>query len=230
MTTLSNENPNVSVNKEEVTCVVDKEVKEVDIYSDIVQYMNNNRSVTLLLYTWKLLGIKSASYAQLKSMDKDGIVLDVRNKKRNEIHSYKFKKQLKDATESRKILMELHERASTVIWPSGIMPIIVLIFYISALVAIIPYQDLMNITVLENLKIYALQYIYGSSTTASVVLLTTVIAHTLEGAYAFYLCRQHIKLSKKNSIGWASLTLILGYPVLSDLIFLSKVATTKKNN
>ena len=219
--TLSNENPNVSVNKE---------VKEVDIYNDIVQYMNNNRSVTLLLYTWKLLGIRTASYAQLKSMDKDGFVLDVRNNKRNEIHTYKFKKQLKDATESRKILMELHERASTVSWPSGIMPIIVLVFYISALVAIIPYQDLMNITVLENLKIYALQYIYGSSITASVVLLTTVIAHTFESAYAFYLCRQHIKLSKKNSISWASLTLILGYPVLSDLIFLSKVATTKKNN
>jgi hypothetical protein len=195
-----------------------------------IVYLSTKEECIEFNNAWKLLGIKSASYAQLKSMDKDGFVLDVRNKKRKEIHSYKFKKQLKDATESRKILMELHERASTVIWPSGIMPIIVLIFYISALVAIIPYQDLMNITVLENLKIYALQYIYGTSTTASIVLLTTVIAHTLEGAYAFYLCRQHIKLSKKNSISWASLTLILGYPVLSDLIFLSKVATTKKNN
>ena len=74
-------------------------------------------------------------------------------KKKNEIHSYRFKKQLKDATESRKVLMDLHERASKVSWPSGIMPIFVLIFYISALVAIIPYQDLMNITVLENLKV-----------------------------------------------------------------------------
>ena len=218
---LSNENPIVSVNKE---------VKEVDVYNDIVNYMNNNRQVTLLLYAWKLLGIKSASSAYMKSIDKDGFVLDVRNKNRNEIHSYKFKKQLKDATESRGVLMMLHERASTVSWPSGIMPIIVLIFYISAFVAIIPYQDLMNIEILENLKIYSLQYIYGSSTTASVVLLTTVIAHTIEGAYAFYLCRQNIKLSKKNSITWASLTLILGYPVLSDLIFLSKVATSKKNN
>ena len=67
--TLSNENPNVSVNKE---------VKEVDIYADIVQYMNNNRSVTLLLYAWKLLGIKNATYAQMTSIDQDGFTLDVK--------------------------------------------------------------------------------------------------------------------------------------------------------
>lgn len=215
----SNENPIVAT----------KEVKEIDIFNDILKYMNNNRDVTLLLYAWKLLGTRNANYAQMISIDKDGFVLDVKIGKKNEKVNYKFKKPLKDATESRKVLMNLHDKASFVSWPSGIVPIIVLMFYISAFVAIIPYQDLMNIKILEILKEYSLKYLYGSSYTAAVVLIATIIAHTFEGMYAYYLCIQQIKLSKKNSITWVSLCLILGYPVLADVIYLAKVAT-KKNN
>jgi hypothetical protein len=123
--------------------------------------------------------------------------------------------------------MALHEKASFVSWPTGIMPIIVLLGYIAAFLAIIPYQDLMNIKILESMKEYSLKYIFGSSTTASVVLVTTLLAHSIEAIYTYYLCTQHIKLSRANSLTWVSLCLILGYPVTSDVIYLSKVATKK---
>jgi hypothetical protein len=210
------------------TIPVRKEVKESDIYKDIMIYMNNNRDVTLLLYTWKLLGIKNATYAQMISIDENGFNLDVKIGKKSESHNYKFKKPLKDATESRKVLMNLHDKASFVTWPTGIMPIIVLLVYILMFIAIIPNQDLMNIQLLENLQEFSLK-IFRSSNTASIALITTLIAHGMEGIYTFYLCTQHIKLSKANSITWVALTLILGYPVLSNALYLSKVAIKNKN-
>lgn len=209
------------------TIPVRKEVKESDIYKDIMIYMNNNRDVTLLLYTWKLLGIKNATYAQMISIDENGFNLDVKIGKKSESHYYKFKKQLKDATESRKVLMNLHNEASFVTWPTGIMPIVVLLVYIFMFIAIIPYQDLMEIKFLENLKEFSLK-IFGSSNTASIALITTLIAHGIEGLYTFYLCTQHIKLSRANSITWVALTLILGYPVLSNALYLSKVSNKNK--
>jgi len=212
---------------DKTTVPVKKEVKESDVFNDIVKYMNSQRDVTLLLYAWNLLGIRNASYAEMKLINKDGFELDVKIGKRSQSVYHAFKTPLKDATESRKVLMALHEKASFVSWPTGIMPIIVLLGYIAAFLAIIPYQDLMNIKILESMKEYSLKYIFGSSTTASVVLVTTLLAHSIEAIYTYYLCTQHIKLSRANSLTWVSLCLILGYPVTADVIYLSKVATKK---
>lgn len=196
-------------------------------YERIVEYMNSKRRHTLLLYAWSLFLTRDATNATMEKLNHDGFTLKIKRESNDEIiRDYQFKIPLSTVAECENILHQLHEKSSHVTVPNN--TVIVLIIWISAILASYDKKELLDFYLLEELQRLFL-YIYQTPTISAYVLLILLVTHTIESLYVSFILHYNVKLSKQSINSWFGGCLLVGYPLTRRAIMLSKLSAKDKN-
>ena len=178
----------------------------------ICSYMNKDRQVSLVLFAWCLLGETTAKRAKLLSLDLKGFELEISLPTGKTIEKrYAFTRPLNDYSEAREKLMSLHGDCSLA-WPPSHGAISVLLWVVSSAA----YFELVPISFL-------------SKSIGQNLLLLTLFLHFLEMLYVSYIC-QKLYLSVKSTLIWATSTLILGYPMTKQAMYLNSLTKKEKEH
>lgn len=200
--------------------------------------INEEKQDVLLTLAWNLYNKKNAKKCLISEITDNYFRLDIyyssnpsKQQKKNEKEyssvTYNFPSSpilepLKIENSINKLLLDY----SHVTIPPGVMPFIMTFIWVIMFIASVhDVHTLETHTYLRTIQPYTL-LIFQTPAYALALIAITFSAHIIEGAYVSYLCNR-LNINKSFSVQYLTLTLFLGFPVTSQVMYLYRIKNAK---